>query len=77
MDTSIHSVQVTEITEDVSSLDEDVNLVFSHQIIQDERILNLEETSGEIEQSIEGESEARKYFAVNQNRYLMLPSHKL
>ena len=34
-----------EIEEDVTGLDEDVGFLFDEQVIQDERLLNLEETS--------------------------------
>ena len=36
---------ITEVDEDVTGLDEDVNFLFDEQVIQDERLLNLEETS--------------------------------
>ena len=36
---------ITEVDEDVTRLDEDVNFLFEEQVIQDERLLNLEETS--------------------------------
>ena len=34
--------QVVEIEEDVTGLDQDVNFLFDEQVIQDERLLNLE-----------------------------------
>ena len=36
---------VTEVHEDVTGLDQDVNILFDEQLIQDQRLLNLEETS--------------------------------
>ena len=39
---------VTELDEDVTLLEMDVNSLFDEQVIQDERLLNLEETSLEI-----------------------------
>ena len=38
-------IQVVEIEEDVSILIENDNFLFDEQVIQDERLLNLEETS--------------------------------
>ena len=66
---AILEIQVMDIREDlttaemnVSDLDEDVNFLFDEQVIQDERLLNLEETTsgmiGEIdliEDNLEGE----------------------
>ena len=52
---------MSEIDEDVTGLDSDVNFLFGEQIIQDERLLNLETTSNgvtielaEINDEIEG-----------------------
>ena len=36
---------VTEVDEDVTRLDEDVSFLFDEQVIQDERLLELEQTS--------------------------------
>ena len=48
-------IQVTDMREDltttdetVADLDEDVNFLFDEQVIQDERLLNLEETSVQV-----------------------------
>ena len=41
-------IKVVEIEEDVTNLDEDVDFLFDEQVIQDERLLNLEETSVEV-----------------------------
>ena len=40
---SLLEIQVVEIEEDVTGLDQDVNFLFDEQIIQDERLLNLEQ----------------------------------
>ena len=55
-------IQVVVIQDELMDLDEDVDFLFDGQIIQDERLLNLEETStgilGElnvIDEAIEGE----------------------
>ena len=37
-------IQVVEIEEDVTDLDQDVNFLFEEMIIQDDRIYNLEQT---------------------------------
>ena len=42
-------IQVIEIEEDVSDLDQDVNFLFDEQVIQDEKLLNLEQETEEIE----------------------------
>ena len=47
-------IQVIEIEEDVSDLDQDVNFLFDEQVIQDEKLLNLEQETEEIEQNIVG-----------------------
>ena len=43
---------IMEIDEDVSGLDQDVNFLFDEQVIQDEKLLNLEQETEEIEQNI-------------------------
>ena len=45
-------IQVIEIEEDVSDLDQDVNFLFDEQVIQDERLFQLETESGEIQDDI-------------------------
>ena len=45
-------IQVMEIEEDVVGLDEDVNFLFDEQVIQDERLFQLETESGEIQDDI-------------------------
>ena len=46
---------LTEVDEDVTLLEGDVNFLFDEQVIQDERLLNLEETSVEIDEEVESE----------------------
>ena len=41
-------LQVLDIQEDVGNLDENVDFLFEEQIIQDERIFSLEETSDQL-----------------------------
>ena len=41
-----------EIQEDLTELDEDVELLFNEQVIQDERLLNLETETEEIEEQL-------------------------
>ena len=45
---------VTVVQADVADLDQDVNFLFDEQVIQDERLLNLEETSIQIDEQVEG-----------------------
>ena len=47
-------IQVIEIEEDVSDLDQDVNFLFDEQVIQDEKLLDLEQETEVIEQNIIG-----------------------
>ena len=54
---------LAEIDEDVTGLDQDVNFLFDEQVIQDERLFSLEQTSlgilGEldsVEDDLESES---------------------
>ena len=42
---SLLEIQVVEIEEDLNELDEDVGFLFNEQIIQDERLFSLEQTS--------------------------------
>ena len=60
---SLLEVQVADLREDmtvvqagVGELDENVDFLFDEQVIQDERLLNLEETSFEIVGELEGRS---------------------
>ena len=46
---------LTEVDEDVIGLDQDVNFLFDEQVIQGESLLNLEETSIEIDEEVESE----------------------
>ena len=46
---------LTEVDQDVTLLEGDVNFLFDEQVIQDERLLNLEETSIEIDEEVESE----------------------
>ena len=48
---------VTELDEDVTLLEGDVNFLFEEQVIQDERLLNLEEDSDIYDDEIDS-----KYF---------------
>ena len=41
-------LQVLDIQEDVGNLDQNVDFLFEEQIIQDERIFSLEETSDQV-----------------------------
>ena len=54
-------IQVVEIEEDITGLgvdltelDENVDFLFDEQIIQDERLLNLEEETSVINEEVEG-----------------------
>ena len=38
-------IQVTDLEENVADLDQDVNFLFDEQVIQDERLFSLEQTS--------------------------------
>ena len=44
---------ITEIDEDVSHLDQDVNFLFDEQVIQDEKLLDLEQETEVIEENIQ------------------------
>ena len=45
---SLLEIQVVEIEEDVTDLDQDVNFLFDEQVIQDARLLELERTSNDV-----------------------------
>ena len=47
-------LQVLDIQEDVGNLDEDVDFLFDEQIIQDERLLTLEQGTDAINAQVEG-----------------------
>ena len=51
---SLLELQVTDIQQDVSNLDENVDFLFDEQVIQDERLLNLETETEAIEEEVEG-----------------------
>ena len=53
-------IQVVEIEEDLVGLDQDVNFLFEEQIIQDERLLNLEEEINVFDEELE-----RKYVLLS------------
>ena len=46
---SLLEIQVVEIEEDLDDLDQDVNFLFDDQVIQNERIFELETTSDQVE----------------------------
>ena len=46
---------MVEIEEDVTGLDQDVNFLFEEQIIQEERLLNLQEEINIIDNELESE----------------------
>ena len=46
---SLLEIQVVEIEEDVTGLDQDINFLFDEQIIQDEKLLNLEQETDVID----------------------------
>ena len=43
---------LTEVDEDVTALDQDINFLFAEQVIQDERLLGLEQESDVIDTRI-------------------------
>ena len=45
---------ITGLGVDLTELDENVDFLFDEQIIQDERLLNLEEETGVINEEVEG-----------------------
>ena len=51
---------MTEVDEDVTGLDEDIDFLFDEQVIQDERIFSQEQKSIEIDEEVEGKPWKRK-----------------
>ena len=51
---AVLETQVVNIEEDLTNLDEDVNFLFDETVIQDERLLNLEEETSVINAEVEG-----------------------
>ena len=47
-------IQVTDLEQNVSDLDQDVNFLFDEQVIQDERLFQLETETEGIEEEVEG-----------------------
>ena len=47
-------VQMEEVQGDVAQTEEEITLLFSQQVIQDERLINLEEDSSSLEGNVEG-----------------------
>ena len=52
---SLLEIQVVEIEEDVTLLQADVNFLFDEQVIQDDRILTLEQQNDVIDDELESE----------------------
>ena len=50
-------IQVTDLEQNVSDLDEDVNFLFDETVLQDERILTLEQDYDVINQDLDGQCE--------------------
>ena len=46
--------QVAVVQDEVSDLELDVNFLFDEQVIQDKRLLNLEEASDTLDEEVEG-----------------------
>ena len=49
---SLLEIQVTDLEENVADLDQDVNFMFDEQVIQDERLLSLDEDTDTIEEQL-------------------------
>ena len=45
---SLLEIQVTDLEENMADLDQDVNFLFDEQVIQDERLFSLEQTTDSI-----------------------------
>ena len=54
IEVALLEIQVVEIEEDVTGLDQDVNFLFDEQVIQDARIFTLEQTLIETDEQVEG-----------------------
>ena len=55
-------IQVVEIEQDVADLDQDVNFLFDQQVIQEERILTLEQNNDVIDDELESGCHVQQYF---------------
>ena len=53
-----------EIEEDITGLDQDVNFLFDETVIQDQRLLNLEEETSIIDEEVEGRKIIQQTSAV-------------
>ena len=51
---SLLEIQVIEIEEDVTGHNELINFLFDEQVIQDERLLTLEQDADQMEDDVEG-----------------------
>ena len=60
---------LTVLDEDVADLDQDVNFLFDEQVIQDERILILEQDNDVFDDQIESEHYLCNIDAVTQNLF--------
>ena len=54
-DLTVLDEDITGLEEDLTELDEDVDFLFDEQIIQDERLLNLEQENDVIDDELESE----------------------
>ena len=48
-------IQVTDLEQNVADLDEDVNFLFDETVLQDERILTLEQDNDVINEDLDGQ----------------------
>ena len=53
---SLLEIQVANLEQNLTGLDEDVDFLFDDQVIQDERLFSLEQNNDVINQELEGES---------------------
>ena len=51
---AVLEVQMDDLQGDVSQTEEEITLLFSQQVIQDERLINLEEDTSSVEGNVEG-----------------------
>ena len=66
-------IQMEEVQGDVAQNEGDINLLFTGQIIQDERLVDLEDDTSELERSVESQYDFKKNF-VNLKRRLLVQS---
>ena len=65
-------IQMDEVQGDVSQNEGDIALLFTHQIIQDERLVDLEDDTSNLEQSVESQYPLRSFYFLRKKPHFVV-----